>query len=1591
MKQNMLQQAAKYIKKYRGKKRWQKIVTCLAAIVVFCTTYALILPAITLEKPKCGIPEHTHSEDCYAQETSGSQTAASEFPTESAETDESELICTLQEHTHNDECYSDSAADVETAEIWERTLDDVSLTGDWTVDVISIAKTQLGYTESNKNYIMTEDGRMKGYTRYGEWYGDRYGDWSAMFASFCLHYANVEGMPLASDCQDWIQAMSQKKYDLYRNADTYTPEAGDVIFFDWDGDKHADHAGLVAELIPETKDRPAQIKTIEGDSDDRVQFMTYEMADEQILGYGMLPEQSEEASEEPPEEASIEQPKEASEESEEQPQEVSKEQPQEATSEQSEEVLEELTYAVVDYTVQVKYGSDAKLPEGVSLVVSEIPAESEEYQKYYEQSVQAMGIKEISETVVLARFFDIRFQMDGQKLEPAAPVSVTITYDEAVDTGEDTNCQAIHFTEKGLELLEVETENLDDNTTSFTHTQESFSVVGDVAAVTTIQNSTDIGADTLKVDYYVCIDGKWTVVGSTRTGWYGDYTATGWTDENRDYITVAQAESILGKYGFSASDDNPARKVAYQQKSGDTKIYSDTNSVAKDGNNIIPLARNKTYVGYNLYYLPANTATFKSKTSPEDLDKVNNGFYTVSVYDPNHLAYAESETLPEVQTVYNGGSATVTVKALSENSDATWQCVGADWSKVAEGTKNGDGTSTFQLTNITQQLRITPVVNNLGTSSPHTVHYYVYLDNKWTDIGNTTTIYKQPDRGRYFVTSAQVESVLYPYGFRTGTYSYKEDEGNRLAYQLGAANFQGTFYTDNNSSQLADGSWAIGLGYEDNDYSVYYLPANTESFINRTPEGFASSEAMNGNRFWSVTVHDKGQLIYDSAQLEAMTQYVLDSGDATVTVQNADGVIWSYVGKDGQPLDVETTQDDGNTVFRIKNISQPVEIVATKANPSFTVQYYGNIPRFAKSGDNPLKVIDTSGKALPTNGGSMATRSLYLEGTGQNTSQNAGNATQLYRVKTNVELTKLYTEQKCYYESSPGLEYFNKLKDNGSYNLKEIWVLKDGKSADSTNRDDWDIYRYSEGTAFTNEAGLAVDDTILINDGSIIRLVSDSSTDAYHNGTTFYDYNISSGQNADGRWRTGITGINIESNYGTSLNGQRNWRSGADVFAFGNANCGTGMSGYLFDGSTLNKHSSKNSNYGGATFGLANSLNSDGTIRYNDWIVAPKLFNDGDANGKQTYAGSSLTFDRVGDTYTLSEATLKNSNGQSNTLTGLQYFFNPSPTSGTTHTHIFTNNFWPMDPAAGRTDALWGKYETPGSFKGFVESNNYNWGSLAADFPSSDDGNAHNWFFGMNFSLGFSLTADYEGPLEYYFFGDDDLWVFLDGKLICDIGGVHSSIGEYVNLRDYLPVGSSGQHTLSFFYTERGASGSTCYMSFTLPSVSSATTAQDTGSLQIAKKLETIDNIDYSEEEYKFQVELLTEENGNALNQTFSYSRSDGTYGTVRSGGTVSLKADQTVTISGIPTGTFYRVTELTKEGYKVTVNDNEGYIASGKIETGIIKSASFVNTPYYELPETGGTGTGQYTIGGLLLMAGAGFFLLYGYYKRRKEESASS
>lgn len=633
---------------------------------------------------------------------------------------------------------------------------------------------------------------------------------------------------------------------------------------------------------------------------------------------------------------------------------------------------------------------------------------------------------------------------------------------------------------------------------------------------------------------------------------------------------------------------------------------------------------------------------------------------------------------------------------------------------------------------------------------------------------------------------------------------------------------------------------------------------------------------------------------------------------------------------------------------------------AGTANPHYTVQYYANIPRFNERGSNPLTVIDTSGGKLPDNVSNPKTKKIYLEPAGGNTNKNNGNATQQYRVAESKKPTRMYTDNQFEYIKSPNPSYINKLIDSPSYTLAQLWVLKEGKRSDSENQADWDVYDNPGSVHFTNREGVTGGNVVYIHDDTVIRLVYDTNEAKENFPANFYDYDISDGQNADGSWRTGITGINAESNYKKSRNEQSTWRSYRDVLAFGNANCGTGMGYSVFDGLFLNKFSTtytngdtkKNLNLFGCTFRIAEGL-EDGKIVYNPWIVAPKLFNDGDASGKHTYAGSSLGFSRVGDTYTLSSASV-NGGGS---VDGLQNFFNPSPSAGTIHAHIFTNDFWPLD-ATQNTDPHFGQYGQSVTFAGFgnVEGKPWYTAPQNGTFPGSDDGKGHNSFFGMQYAVEFTLTADYVGPLEYYFFGDDDMWVFLDNKLVCDLGGVHSSVGEYVNLWDYLQKGTAGTHTLTFFYTERGASGSTCYMNFTLPSVSGVNIEQKTSDLEVRKQ---VVGQDESAPDFEFNIRFY-DQNGNPVLDDYAYTKYDkdgrelsGDL-VVHDGDTFTLRDGQYVRIRYLPFGLRYTITEVPKDGYTVSSTINgvtgQGSEAKGTIlNTGQMNTVLFTNTMTYK------------------------------------------
>lgn len=178
----------------------------------------------------------------------------------------------------------DPTADVENYSDWEKFQFAAKLTGEWARDLVTLAISQLGYTESANNYIVT-DGVRRGYTRYGDWYGDPYGEWDAMFVAFCLNFSLIPetSVSRSNDVARWAEGYL-KSEALHTPDSDYEPKPGDLAFFcdPKDPARTAVRMGVVTEVSD------TAIKTIEGGG--KVHEAGYERTDLSILGYYALPE-----------------------------------------------------------------------------------------------------------------------------------------------------------------------------------------------------------------------------------------------------------------------------------------------------------------------------------------------------------------------------------------------------------------------------------------------------------------------------------------------------------------------------------------------------------------------------------------------------------------------------------------------------------------------------------------------------------------------------------------------------------------------------------------------------------------------------------------------------------------------------------------------------------------------------------------------------------------------------------------------------------------------------------------------------------------------------------------------------------------------------------------------------------------------------------------------------------------------------------------------------------------------------------------------------------------------------------------------------
>ena len=214
--------------------------------------------------------EHTHDENCYTTEyeltcglEEGELVEQVVEPTQSAELEpvaleptvdtvepiyhhhtdacyEEVLTCPLPEHHHTVACLSDTSADVETPEEWQAANAEAVMTGNWDEDLLSVAKTQLGYEQSEKNFeIDPADGvTLHYYSRYGQSYGNPYGEWDVMFLSYCLKYAGIpqSAIPQEASVLALRSSMSDMDWlldgeDGTGNSLYFTANVGDIVIY----------------------------------------------------------------------------------------------------------------------------------------------------------------------------------------------------------------------------------------------------------------------------------------------------------------------------------------------------------------------------------------------------------------------------------------------------------------------------------------------------------------------------------------------------------------------------------------------------------------------------------------------------------------------------------------------------------------------------------------------------------------------------------------------------------------------------------------------------------------------------------------------------------------------------------------------------------------------------------------------------------------------------------------------------------------------------------------------------------------------------------------------------------------------------------------------------------------------------------------------------------------------------------------------------------------------------------------------------------------------------------------------------------------
>lgn len=265
--------------------------------------------------------------------------------------------------------------------------------------------------------------------------------------------------------------------------------------------------------------------------------------------------------------------------------------------------------------------------------------------------------------------------------------------------------------------------------------------------------------------------------------------------------------------------------------------------------------------------------------------------------------------------------------------------------------------------------------------------------------------------------------------------------------------------------------------------------------------------------------------------------------------------------------------------------------------------------------------------------------------------------------------------------------------------------------------------------------------------------------------------------------------------------------------------------------------------------------------------------------------------------------------------------------------------------------------------------------------PFGHDTADNKYSFGMNLGADFYMPKDGKvnnQDMVFDFTGDDDVWVFIDGVLVLDLGGIHQALGGKINFHTgditydktqrygnppattiteaFTNAGKTWDstayktHHLSFFYLERGDGGSNCKISFNLP-------VKPSKAIDIEK--ETLGTI---AENKQFQFQLLVGSSSTPYQGKYSvYNASTNQVAQRRDvstgkNGEITLAKGQFARVQSndFTDDTTYKVRELNSGGYTVSANGsamtqqgsgNNAYAETGSFTVGKTSHVTIVNS----------------------------------------------